>query len=140
MVSLVAPRLARVSFWLIVATHGLFALAGVGIAANSAFGSRSGVGEDWSVVVGGTMVLLTIIGLVACAPALINLRRLCRDRSRPATAATLFTLSLPVFPLAIPGVRPYAVLLVVAASATTVPLLIYLIQFAVHLVVHRRKS
>lgn len=127
-----SQRAARFSFWWMVGVHVLSAAGGLAIIVSSVFRDRTGVGEDWSAVVGGSLLALTFIGLLACLPALVTVRRLARDPQRTPTTATLTVLALPIVPLFVPTVRSYSVLLIVGAFAATVPLVIYVFNFVRH--------
>ena len=79
-------RIFRVS---VLVTHVAMASLGAAIILNGAITDRSGLGEDWSVLVGFVVILAAVVSAIVLLPMSLVVRRSSGDASADASSRRL---------------------------------------------------
>lgn len=79
-------RIFRVS---VLVTHVAMASLGAAIILNGAITDRSGLGEDWSVLVGFVVILAAVVSAIVLLPMSLVVRRSSGDSSADASSRRL---------------------------------------------------
>lgn len=79
-------RIFRVS---VLVTHVAMASLGAAIILNGAITDRSGLGEDWSVLVGFVVILAAVVSAIVLLPMSLVVRRSSGDSSANASSRRL---------------------------------------------------
>ena len=120
--------LAKVSFWWIVAVHAAVGAIGVVLALSGlVFGSGDG-GLDITAVLSGGIGLFAIAGFVACAPALVLLRREISGSTRQGSPSTIVALALPIAVVVVPLLGDYRFWVGLGAVTAVVPLVLTVVS------------
>lgn len=120
--------LAKVSFWWLVVVHGAVGAVGVVLAVSGlAFGSGDG-SLDITAVLSGGIVLFALAGTVACAPALLLLRREISGSARQGSPSTVVALALPIVVFLLPVLGDHRYWVAVGAMAAVVPLVLTVVS------------
>lgn len=120
--------LAKVSFWWLVVVHGAVGAVGVVLAVSGlAFGSGDG-SLDITAVLSGGIVLFALAGTVACAPALLLLRREISGSARQGSPSTVVALALPIAVVVVPIFGDYRFWLALGAVTAVVPLVLTIVS------------
>lgn len=120
--------LARVSFWWIVVVHASIGAIGAVLALSGiVFGSRDG-GLDITAALSGGLVLFALAGLIACAPALVLLRREVSGAAPRGSVATIVALAAPIVVLLLPVFGEYRYWIAVGAMSAAVPLVLAVVS------------
>lgn len=111
-------RLETVTLWWMLAIPMAVAVLGGVVIGSAFFAEPNRAGEDWSVVVGGALLIVALVGLTSNLPCFILVRKVAKSHSLSKERLAISVAAIPVVVLLLPISWAIRAIFVVGAVAS----------------------